>query len=430
MGKMRQEFVNKLNIQLFAGKNVIGNQILSAGEQARYVNDINILLAEPTNDPLEEAFAKDTCSKADKSIFFGGKGVEAVERTNNFTANGLRAQDVDGVTGESLLYSVTVSPKHYHVPLWVDDLAFDKSQLGEESFLKDRQVGAIRNKSQIVLCELLKDLYTNKKRRVKDSNNAEYDLIIPNINVYGDPTLPFSDDKNIKLFRKLLRYVKLQTSNTSAKRYLVMGNDGGTEINDCTKFTSKDYNDFGGQNPNRTGDNPPIIDAQMAELLNYDKVFYPTGNETTGVMVFIVKGAIGKSHKTATMPPVIKHIEEKMAYFLNAGVSLSYELVIPEGVYFFVYKKDTTIGAGVSECSVDGGTPANNRGAVEPSKEDKILELLGKIDKDNEDIKATLNEHGITVNGPKVQVILGDQEPAEGENPPADEKPPKNGGKK
>lgn len=421
---------DKLNIQVFSSPNHLA---LTQGEQARYMNTILEALGGADAMPLQRGMQIDTSPKTENALFYDMGNLTARERVAITDDSQLGKNST--MVKMPVLESVSVSPKWLETPLYIDDREFDKTQLTEESAITKAQVTAVYTGAERQLCDLFKDCFKNKKRRVKNSKNAERDIVIPTKNFYGNKDKPFNDPANIKAYRLMMRTIQALAKRGKREIFVVTGVEGGTEINDCEKFTSKDFNNFnGGATPNQTGINPTqLLGGTLEQLIEYDGVFYETNDidgGATGVITVFVAEAFGQKAKKVNVKPTSVHIPHLKQYFLDVEIAVGTEIVQGNAVFFFTYKRDTTIGAGVSECSVDGGTPANNRGAVEPSKEDKILELLGKIDKDNEDIKATLNEHGITVNGPKVQVTLGDQEPVEGENLPTDEKPPKNGGKK
>ncbi|MGL5440410.1 MAG: hypothetical protein ACRDA4_08565 [Filifactoraceae bacterium] len=420
----------KLNIQVFAGPTHL---MLTEGEQARYMNTMLEALGGADAMPLQRFMQIDSSPNTENAIFYDFGKLVARERANITNDNQL-GQNVTPITGTQV-NSVSVSPKWLETPLYIDDREFDKSQLAEESAVTKAQVTAVYTGAEHQLCELFKECFKNKKRTVKNSKNKDRDIIIPAKNIFGDKTKKFDDPVNVKAFRLMMRTVQALAKRSKRDIAVVTGIEGGTELNNCDKFTSKDYNNFnGGQTPNQTGVNPDmLLGGSIEQLIEYDEIFYSKNDidaGSTGVMTIFVGGSFGQKAKNINIKPTVAHITNLKQYFLDVEIAVGTEIVQGEGVFFFTYKRDTTIGAGVSECSEDGGTPANSRNAVEPSKEDKILKLLGKIDKDNEDIKATLDKHGITVNGPKVQVTLGDQEPVQGENPPVDEKTPKNKDKK
>lgn len=420
----------KLNIQVFAGPTHL---MLTEGEQARYMNTMLEALGGADAMPLQRFMQIDSSPNTENAVFYDFGKLVARERANITNDNQL-GQGVTPITGTKV-NSVSVSPKWLETPIYIDDREFDKSQLAEESAVTKAQVTAVYTGAEHQLCELFKDCYKNKKRAVKNSKNADRDIIIPAKNIFGDKTKKFDDPVNVKAFRLMMRTIQALAKRSKRDIAVVTGIEGGTELNNCDKFTSKDYNNFnGGQTPNQTGVNPDmLLGGSIEQLIEYDEIFYSKNDidaGSTGIMTVFVGGSFGQKAKKLNIKPTVAHITNLKQYFLDVEIAVGTEIVQGEGVFFFTYKRDTTIGTGVSECSENGGTPVNSGNAAEPSNEDKILKLLGKIDKDNEDIKATLDKHGITLDGPKVQVDLGDQDPAQGENPPVEEKPIKKEGKK
>lgn len=370
MKEMSQSFLHRLNIQLFAGAVDVK---LSPGEQQRYVNSILRALGGNDSLPLQEFMQQDSTANAKESIFFGGKKLEARYRSDEvFELDGVTPKQISGVTKDKLLYSVVVTPKVIEVPIWIDDRSFSRTLLQEESFVTQEQISAVYSKAEMGLSELFLDIYTNKKRTVKDSTGATFDLTIPAKNFTGDSTKSFSDPANVKAFRGLMRKVNSLAKLSKRRVVIVSGTEGGTEINDCDKFTSKDFNEFKGTNPNQTGVNSAqLLSGHLQELITYDDVFYPLGTETTGVITVFVEKSFGQSAKKLNIKPTVEHVKHHKKYFMDVEIELATEIVQGEGVFFFTYKKDAP---GTPTRGIQTATPQIVGG-------EQILKALGEIQK-------------------------------------------------
>lgn len=388
MTKMSQSFLNRLNIQLFAGAVDVK---LSPGEQQRYVNTILRALGGADSMPLQEFMQQDSTMNAKDSTFFGGKKLQARYRSDEvFEADGVTPKMVSGVTNEKLLYSVVITPKVIEVPIWIDDRSFSRSLLQEESFVTQEQISAVFSKAEQGLSELFLDIYKNKKRRVKDATGTEFDILLPATNIVGDDTKLFNDPSNVKAFRGLMRKIKSLAKLSKRRVVIVSGTEGGTEINDCDKFTSKDFNNFnGGQTPNQTGDNPQqLLSGYLKELITYDDIFYPLGTETTGIITIFVEKSFGQSAKKLNIKPVIEHVKFHKKYFMDVEIELATEIVQAEGVFFFKYKRDIPASAGYSVKN----TPVDVTPSSEPTGEERIIKMLSEMKEENKTLKDNVDK--------------------------------------
>lgn len=313
---------------------------LTAGEQARYVNSVTRSLGGTDTFALQRYMKKDSAKNAAYSIFYVGSNLTSRKRQDIFNTTGLKADDVEGVSKGALIKSIRVTPNTHEVPLWVDDRSFDKSQLSEESEIVAMQTTAIYTGAEKELSVLFKDIYTNKKRTVKDTNNADVEITVPEKNFFGDEAKPFTDPTNIKAFRRMLRVAKTLAKNGKREIAIIAGDEGHTELCDCDKFTSKDWMNFGGATPNETGDTPAkLLGGYTEELVTYDETFYSEGTETTGVITVILSDTLGQSNKNLSISPTIDHVSHKKAYFMDVEIDTATELLQGEGIFFFKYKK-------------------------------------------------------------------------------------------
>lgn len=328
---------NKLNIQLFASNYLM----LSEGEQARYTNTMLESLGGADSMPLQRGMQIDSSPKTENAIFYDFGKLVARERAaiTNDNQLGKTTTAISGTT----VNSVSVSPKWLETPLFIDDREFDKTQLAEESAITRAQITAVYTGAEQQLCTLFKDCFKNKKRTVKNSKNVERDITIPTKNFFGDKSKSFV--ANIKQFRLMMRTVQALAKKNKREIFIVTGIEGGTEINDCDKFTSKDYNNFNtGATPNQTGVNPTqLLGGTLEQLTEYDSVFYDSkdiDSGTTGVITVFVAESFGQKAKKINIKPTIAHIPQMKQYFLDVEVAVGTEIVQGEGVFFFKYKRD------------------------------------------------------------------------------------------
>lgn len=405
---MKRLLDNKLNIQVFSGQN---HAMLSEGEQARYSNTILEALGGADAMPLQRGMQVDSSPNTENAIFYDFGKLTARERVN-ITDDRQLGQGITPIPGVKVK-SVSVSPKWLETPLYIDDREFDKSQLAEESAITKAQVTAIYTGAERELCTLFKDCFKNKKRRVKNSKNIERDLNIPAKNFFGDKIKTFDDPINIKSFRLMMRTIQALAKRQQREIFIVSGLEGGTELNNCEKFTSKDYNNFnGGLTPNQTGINlDKLLGGTLEQLIEYDNIFYETNDidsGNTGVITVFIAESFGQKAKKLNIKPTSVHITHMKQYFLDVEIAIGTELVQAEGVFFFTYKRDTSVINTVDCLDVEEDSLKQKN--VEPSKEDKILKILEKISEENKEIKAKLNDHEEKLKNNKVKIEAGESQ--------------------
>lgn len=327
------------NIQLFAGT---PNVNLTEGEQAKYVNNVIRAVGKPDAKPsVERYFAKSVSTNAAYSLFYVGGRLTARDRVSTENQTNKNFDDVKGVTAGKLIKSVMVIPTGMEVPLWIENTEFDKSQLNEESAIQEMQVDAIYNGKDKRISQLLYKIATEGKRTVKNSAGVETDLTIPEANKFGDETKLFSDPYNLKEFRRAAKKLKKLSKNGKRLRCMIIGEDASVELDDEEKFTNKDWVTINGSTPNQTGETIDVLlGANVEELFTFDEVFYPTGLETTGYIIMMVEQCIGLDDKKASVNPIIEHVSWKKAWYLDVEISNATELLDPEGILIFKYKRD------------------------------------------------------------------------------------------
>lgn len=339
---MKEELIVKrpaLNIQLFAAGDHVN---LTEGEQARYVNTVMRRLGRVDAMPLQKYMAVSQSTNAAYSVFYVAEGVEARDRQANKNDANVNFDDVKGVKGGQLIKSIRITPTPMEVPLWIDNRDFSKSQLNEEGAIVDIQCDAIYTKCDRRLSELFKDIVTKKKRTVKNSNNADIEIVVPNENFFGDGTKTFSSQ--VKTFKRMMRKAKKMAKADKKLIGIVAGEDGTTELIDCDKFTNKDLVTINGATPNQTGDPIDMVcGGYVEELATFDEVFYPSGSETEGYIVVIVQHALGQDNKKTSINPIIEHVKHKKAYYMDVEVENATELLQGRGFFVFKYKKDTVV---------------------------------------------------------------------------------------
>lgn len=338
---MKEELIVKrpaLNIQLFAAGDHVN---LTEGEQARYVNTVMRRLGRVDALPLQKYMATSQSTNAAYSVFYVAEGVEARDRQANKNDTNVNFDDVKGVKAGQLIKSVRVTPTTMEVPLWVDNRDFNKSQLNEEGAIVDIQCDAIYKRCDRRISELLKDIVTKKKRTVKNNNNVDIDITVPDTNFFGEATKPFSEQ--VKTFKRMMRKAKKMAKADKKLIGIIAGEDGVTELIDCDKFTNKDLVTINGATPNQTGDPIDMIcGGNVEELFTFDDVFYPLGSETEGYIIVIVQHALGQDNKKTSINPIIEHVKHKKAYYMDVEVENATELLQGSGFFVFKYKKDTT----------------------------------------------------------------------------------------
>lgn len=294
--------------------------------------------------PLERYFAKSSSHNAKGSLFYVGGSLIARDRGSNIDGDNNNFKDIAGVDSGKLLTSILVTPTAMETPLWVDDREFDKSQLGEQGAIIDMQIESILAGLDKRICELLKDCVDKKKRTVKNTNNQDITITIPESNVFGDPEVPFAEQ--VKAFKAAMRRAKKYAKATNKLIAIVGGEEAMTELEDCEKFTQKDWVTIGGETPNQTGEPlKKLCGGYTEELFCFDQVFYPLGSETEGNIAIIVQDAFGQDTKKADIKPTIEYVKHKKAYFMDVEVSNATELLQGEGVIIFKYKRDAATKA-------------------------------------------------------------------------------------
>lgn len=327
-----------LNIQLFgATKNVE----LTEGEQAKYVNNIMRALGQTNSFPLKQYMATSASTNAAYSVFYVAGALSARDREANADTTNQNFKDVKGVANQNLLTSIRVVPTEMEVPLWVDDRDFDKSQLNEQSALQTMQVDAIYRGCDERISLLLKDMYQNKKRSVKNSAGTAVNITIPTTNFYGDKAKLFSDPDNVKKFRNMMRKAQHMAKANNLKIAIVCGDEGNVEMADCEKFSNKDWVNVSGETTVQSGSAMQrLLGGNVEELWTFDEVFYEKATKVTnGVIAVIIEKSLGQDNKKASIRPTIEHVGFKKAYFMDVEVANATELVNPNGVFFFEYAK-------------------------------------------------------------------------------------------
>lgn len=331
----RKRILSFLYLQLFA-KNVE----LSEGEQAKYVNNINRALGRPGIMPLEKYMAKSAATNAAYSVFYVGKRLTARDRQNNENTTDKNFNDVKGVDGGNLIESIRVTPTELEVPIWVDDRDFDKSQLNEQSAIQDMQVTAIQLGCDKRISNIFKDLAATGTRTVVKSDGTTRTLTIPAEHIFGDGTKALDDNANVKSFKKMMKRARKLAKGLNYRVGIVTGDSGSVELTECEKFNKLDWNNINGETPQQTGDpQSKLLGGYIEELFTFDEVLYPTGNETVGYIFALIEKSLGQDNKKTSIKPVILHVPFKKSYYLDVEVSNATELLDPEGVLIFKYKK-------------------------------------------------------------------------------------------
>ena len=330
-------------IQLFGGND---NVNLSDGEQAKYVNNIIRALGKPGVVPLEKYFAKSVATNAAYSVFYVGGKFKARDRENNINSTNKNYNDTKGIdTAGKFIQSIRVTPTEMETPIWVDDRAFDKSQLNEQSAIQEAQIDAIKMGCDERISKLFKAIQTDGKRDVKDVGDQTVSLTIPTSNKFGDKTKLFDTAQNIKAFRRMMVAAKRAAKNSNLQIGIIGGSDMVTELISTEKFTNKDWVTITGETPNQTGEPlGRLLGGNVEELFTYDNTFYPLGTETEGYIFVIIQNSIGQDNKKASIKPTIEYVKHKKAYFMDVEVANATELLNPEGVFVFEYKRDVSVG--------------------------------------------------------------------------------------
>lgn len=360
-----------LNIQLFAGEGgyEYGNVNLSAGEQAKYANSVKRALNTTKKMPLEGWFEKSASTNEAYSLFYVSGRLESRDIDDKQAISGpnYTPAEVKGQDTGTFLRSIKVIPTGMECPVYVKRRDFNRSQLDEKSTIIDAQVAATYGRCAIRVAELFKDCITNKKRTVTGSDNKTFDLVIPDSQFFGDKTKEFDTPENIKLFRKMMLQAQEAASNQGLRIAIVSGIEGNTELANAERFSSKDF----GEGETRKTGQPlsMLMGGHVERLFQFDKTLYPLGSEEVGYFLVMVERSFGQDNKDVSVTPEANYIADKKAYLLDVEVHNSTELLNPEGVFIFEYKRTTGAAAASIETEKMSVMSLANNEQLEQEKE-------------------------------------------------------------
>lgn len=360
-----------LNIQLFAGEGgyEYGNVNLSAGEQAKYANSVKRALNTTKKMPLEGWFEKSASTNEAYSLFYVSGRLESRDIDDKQAISGpnYTPAEVKGQDTGTFLRSIKVIPTGMECPVYVKRRDFNRSQLDEKSTIIDAQVAATYGRCAIRVAELFKDCITNKKRTVTGSDNKTFDLVIPDSQFFGDKTKEFDTPENIKLFRKMMLQAQEAASNQGLRIAIVSGIEGNTELANAERFSSKDF----GEGETRKTGQPlsMLMGGHVERLFQFDKTLYPLGSEEAGYFLVMVERSFGQDNKDVSVTPEANYIADKKAYLLDVEVYNSTELLNPEGVFIFEYKRTTGAAAASIETEKMSVMSLANNEQLEQEKE-------------------------------------------------------------
>lgn len=360
-----------LNIQLFAGEGgyEYGNVNLSAGEQAKYANSVKRALNTTKKMPLEGWFEKSASTNEAYSLFYVSGRLESRDIDDKQAISGpnYTPAEVKGQDTGTFLRSIKVIPTGMECPVYVKRRDFNSSQLDEKSTIIDAQVAATYGRCAIRVAELFKDCITNKKRTVTGSDNKTFDLVIPDSQFFGDKTKEFDTPENIKLFRKMMLQAQEAASNQGLRIAIVSGIEGNTELANAERFSSKDF----GEGETRKTGQPlsMLMGGHVERLFQFDKTLYPLGSEEVGYFLVMVERSFGQDNKDVSVTPEANYIADKKAYLLDVEVYNSTELLNPEGVFIFEYKRTTGAAAASIETEKMSVMSLANNEQLEQEKE-------------------------------------------------------------
>lgn len=360
-----------LNIQLFAGEGgyEYGNVNLSAGEQAKYANSVKRALNTTKKMPLEGWFEKSASTNEAYSLFYVSGRLESRDIDDKQAISGpnYTPAEVKGQDTGTFLRSIKVIPTGMECPVYVKRRDFNRSQLDEKSTIIDAQVAATYGRCAIRVAELFKDCITNKKRTVTGSDNKTFDLVIPDSQFFGDKTKEFDTPENIKLFRKMMLQAQEAASNQGLRIAIVSGIEGNTELANAERFSSKDF----GEGETRKTGQPlsMLMGGHVERLFQFDKTLYPLGSEDVGYFLVMVERSFGQDNKDVSVTPEANYIADKKAYLLDVEVYNSTELLNPEGVFIFEYKRTTGAAAASIETEKMSVMSLANNEQLEQEKE-------------------------------------------------------------
>ena len=354
-----------LNIQLFAGEGgyEYGNVNLSAGEQAKYANSVKRALNTTKKMPLEGWFEKSASTNEAYSLFYVSGRLESRDIDDKQAISGpnYTPAEVKGQDTGTFLRSIKVIPTGMECPVYVKRRDFNRSQLDEKSTIIDAQVAATYGRCAIRVAELFKDCITNKKRTVTGSDNKNFDLL---------DILEFRktfEPENIKLFRKMMLQAQEAASNQGLRIAIVSGIEGNTELANAERFSSKDF----GEGETRKTGQPlsMLMGGHVERLFQFDKTLYPLGSEEVGYFLVMVERSFGQDNKDVSVTPEANYIADKKAYLLDVEVYNSTELLNPEGVFIFEYKRTTGAAAASIETEKMSVMSLANNEQLEQEKE-------------------------------------------------------------
>lgn len=288
--------------------------------------------------PLEGWFETSASKKYAYSLFYvsGRLSARDVDDTTAIVGPNYVPGEVKGQNIANFLQSIRVYPKGMECPVYVRRRDFDRSQLDEKSAIVDAQVSAIYARCCLRIAELFKDVITTKKRTVKDNNDQEVTLTVPEANFFGDEAAAFDTDANINKFREMLLTAQEAAEGQNLRIGIVTGIEGAAELANATKLSSKDW----GEGETRKSGQPlkTIYGAETLRLWGFDKTLY-SDDGAVGYILVMVEKSFGQDNKDVAVTPEANYIADKKAYLLDVEVYNSTELLNPEGIFVFKYKR-------------------------------------------------------------------------------------------
>lgn len=324
--------------------------------------------------PLQGWFAESASKKEAYSVFYlsGRLAARDIDDTTALSGPNYIPTEVKGQNITDFLKAVRVYPTGMECPVYIRRRDFDRSQLDEKSAIVDAQTASIYAKCSNRIATLFKDIVTNKKRNVEDTNGKKFDLTIPADHFYGDKAQLFDTDANIKAFRMMMLKAQELAEGQGLKIAIVAGTEGRGELANAKRFSDRDFS-YG----ETTSTGQPlkrIFGGTIENLPGFDSVFYSEGTETEGHIIVMIEKSFGQDNKDVAVTPEANYIADKKAYLLDVEVYNSTELLNPEGVFIFTYKRDV---AGAAAAMVMN-TFSETRMLKEPGQQldiDKMLEL-------------------------------------------------------
>ena len=331
-------------------------------------------LGQERKMPLQGWFAESASKKEAYSVFYlsGRLAARDIDDTTALSGPNYIPTEVKGQNITDFLKAVRVYPTGMECPVYIRRRDFDRSQLDEKSAIVDAQTASIYAKCSNRIATLFKDIVTNKKRNVEDTNGKKFDLTIPEGNFYGDKAQLFDTDANIKAFRMMMLKAQELAEGQGLKIAIVAGTEGRGELANAKRFSDRDFS-YG----ETTSTGQPlkrIFGGTVENLPGFDSVFYSEGTETEGYIIVMIEKSFGQDNKDIAVTPEANYIADKKAYLLDVEVYNSTELLNPEGVFIFTYKRDV---AGAAAAMVMN-TFSETRMLKEPGQQpdvDKMLEL-------------------------------------------------------